>query len=101
MCVCVLLGPVPHLDPDRCYVERILPIGVLRRGRLFLYHFWPMVPVVSIICVLEGVMFGVFLIFDWFPNRIIISFKVRNGGSKGCFPHFMKCRFNFIACLVK
>ena len=61
MCVCVLLGPVPHLDPDRCYVERILPIGVLRRGRLFLYHFWPMVPAVSSICVLEEVMFGFFL----------------------------------------
>ena len=60
----MLLGPVPRLDPDRCCVGRILPIGVLRRGRLFLYHFWPMVPAVSSICVLEGVMFwGFFLVF--------------------------------------
>ena len=64
----MLLGPVPHLDPDR-HVERILPIGVLRRGLLFLYHFWPMVTAVSSICVMVGVMFG-------FPPLFLIGFQI-------------------------
>jgi len=28
-CACVLLGPIPRLDPDRHYEETVLPIGVL------------------------------------------------------------------------
>jgi hypothetical protein len=81
---------VQRLGPSHCCVERILPIGVLRKGLLFLYHFWPMVPAVWYIYVLEEMMFEVFFfVFYWFPDRIIVSFKVRNLVGKGCIPHFM------------
>ena len=61
-----------------------------------------MVPAVSSICVLEGMMFEVFsCFFYWFPNRIIVSFKVRNVVGEGCLPHLVECSFKFIACLVK
>ena len=42
-----------------------------------------------------------FFFFYWFPNRIIVSFKVRNVVGEGCVPHFVECSFKFIASLVK
>jgi hypothetical protein len=42
-----------------------------------------------------------FLVFYWFPKRIIVSFTVRNVVGTGCVPHFVECSFDFIVCLVK
>jgi hypothetical protein len=29
------------------------------------------------------------IVLHWFPDRVIISFKVRNVVGKGCIPHFL------------
>jgi len=44
----------------------------------------------------EGSDFWIFSYFVWFPNRIIISFKVKNVGSKGCVPHFIHTGVNWL-----
>ena len=39
-------------------------------------------------------------VFDWFPDRVIISFKGGNVCSKGCIPHVTERRFEVATCLV-
>ena len=41
-----------------------------------------------------------FPVFDWFPDRVIISFKGRDVCSKGCIPHVTERRFEVATCLV-
>jgi hypothetical protein len=76
MVVCLLPGPVLHLGPSQCYVERILRIAVLQRGLLFLCHFWPLVPAVWYIYILEEIMFEVFFCF-FIGFQIVLSSLLR------------------------
>jgi hypothetical protein len=84
----VLPGPVLRLCPNQCYVERILPIGVPQISLLSLFKFWPMIPALWYIYVLEEMIFEVFFVLYWFADRVTMSFKVRNVVGKGCIPHF-------------
>ena len=72
-----MLGLVPLPDWGRRCVERILLRDVPQIGQLFLCHFLPKVLEVLSFCVLEVVMPLVFSCVYWFPDGVIVSFKLK------------------------